>query len=80
MVSDAIYIYEVSQALSYMNPVMLDQPWRKHLPGLEDDYLQCIANAEINKSKILDIVYATRNSESVTKIMLKNGYKVVHVN
>jgi hypothetical protein len=39
--------------------------WRKLLPDLDDDYLQGLPNEETSKSKILDMVCATRSFENI---------------
>jgi hypothetical protein len=59
MVVDAIY--SVSQAWSFVNPVMLVQSWRKLLSVLEDDDFQGFPGEEISKSEILDMVCAMRS-------------------
>jgi hypothetical protein len=74
------YIYDVSQAWSSMNPVMLVRSLKKHLPDLEQDDLHHFPNEVISKSEILDTVYATRSSENVNKDNVEDGYKVMHVN
>jgi hypothetical protein len=72
-------IFGLSWAWSSMDPVTLIQSWRKLLPDLEDD-LQGFPNKEVSKSEIFDMVCAMRSFETSTKIILKNGYKLTHVN
>jgi hypothetical protein len=55
----------------------VDLIMKEVLPILEDD-LQGFPNKETSRSKILDTVCAMRCSENFDKIILKNGYKMIH--
>jgi hypothetical protein len=48
-------VYGISHVWSSMNPVMLGQLYRKLLPDLEDNDLQCFPSKELSKSEILGL-------------------------
>jgi hypothetical protein len=59
------YLYNMPQAWTSVNPVMLVQLWRKLVPHLENDDLQGFPDEESSKCEILDMVCAMKSFENV---------------